>query len=147
MTERRSRPAEEDDDEDNTLSLAAMEEQVYVHVRPELGPGLNPAAPCAGALAPQPALADGTLMDYKVGYNFALVGSEDIISGLSERAKAALPSLGAVVLPDSSETVINALNELGGRAMLVRPDHYLAGVASTSDEMSEIIIAMQSSLA
>lgn len=121
--------------------LASMDREDYKHmqVRPLLGPGLHSAtAKAGGALAPQPRLADGTLLDYKLGYNFGLVGDPELISNLPDKTVAILKALGTVFVPDDSDTVRDALARIGGAVMLIRPDRYLVGLAGSVTEIEDM---------
>lgn len=127
--------------------LTAMERHDYVQARPALGPGVFAVADRrGGTLSPQPRLSDGGLLDYRVGYNFALVGDPGLIDGLSARAKSALDDLGAVIVPDDGEAVREALAALGGAVMLVRPDRYLVGVADSVAELEQMVAGLSASL-
>jgi len=119
--------------------LAAMGRQDYVAARPPLGPGVHAARSKGGILAPQPRLADGSLLDYRVGYNFALVGDPALISSLSAKAVASLAALGTAIVPDASDTVRATLARLGAAVMLVRPDRYLFGVADSASDVDALI--------
>ncbi|HEY0685612.1 MAG TPA: bifunctional 3-(3-hydroxy-phenyl)propionate/3-hydroxycinnamic acid hydroxylase [Steroidobacter sp.] len=127
--------------------LAAMPRHDYAQARPPLGPGVY-ASPgrAGGTLAPQPLLADGRLLDYRVGYNFALVGDPALIAGLSAKTAAALERLATVLVPDDSPAVHDALTKLGGAVMLVRPDRYLVGVADSVSEIDAVVARLTDSL-
>jgi 3-(3-hydroxy-phenyl)propionate hydroxylase len=127
--------------------LAAMPRQDYAQARPPLGPGVHAGpAKAGGRLSPQPRLADGTLLDYRVGYNFALVGDPALMSSLSSQAAAALQAVGTVIVPDDGETVREALALVGGAVMLVRPDRYLVGVTNTISEIEAMAAELAQSL-
>ena len=108
--------------------------------RPLLGAGLHGNAPApAGRLGPQPRLKCGSLLDDIVGANFAVIGQPDLIDGIENETKMHLRSLNAIILRDDGDAVKRAVQELGGAVMVVRPDHYLLGVANTSREIDDIV--------
>lgn len=123
--------------------LAQIKDQEYGGIRPPLGQGLHdPETPQAGILSPQPRLSDGQLLDAYVGYQFALVGDPVLLGEVSPSTAAALDNLKVVRVADNCESVARALAALGGRAMLVRPDRYLVGVASTAAELDAIVASL-----
>ncbi|ASW01337.1 bifunctional 3-(3-hydroxy-phenyl)propionate/3-hydroxycinnamic acid hydroxylase [Paraburkholderia aromaticivorans] len=102
----------------------------FVTPQPRLGEGahLGPAQPLAGSIAAQPRLSDGRLLDDAVGYRFALVVSPSILHGdpgLAERA--ALTDI--ALIADGGAAVRAWFAEIGARAVLIRPDRYIHGVA------------------
>lgn len=122
--------------------LAAMKGQQFDHTqaRPHVDGGLHMASAVAGGeLSPQPVVASGKLLDYEVGYNFALVGDPDVIAAVSDDARTALEDLGAVILPDESSAVKAAVGSLGGSVMFLRPDRYLLGVTSSASEVNAMV--------
>lgn len=122
--------------------LASFTPTMHTLDRPYLGAGVHiGTVPPAGALSPQPRLADGTLLDEKIGTNFAVVGDPDIIAGIHGDSRKILETLGAAVIADSSDSVEAALARVGGRVMVIRPDRYLLGVASTSADLDRIVAA------
>lgn len=94
----------------------------------------------------QAVVADGRRLDDAVGYNFALVGDPGTVSRLSPASTARLDRLGAAVVADDSETVRDALARIGGTAMLVRPDRYLIGVASSPGEVEQLVARASAAL-
>jgi 3-(3-hydroxy-phenyl)propionate hydroxylase len=100
-------------------------------IQPPLGPGLHGEAPSpAGTLSAQPRLADGRRLDDAVGYRFAL---------LATRALAAPVKNAHVLVAEDEPAVSRYLGELGAEAVLVRPDRYILGAASTRGALEEII--------
>ena len=126
-----------------------MQRRDYEHgkSRPILGPGLHPAwAKGGGRLGPQPRLAEGRLLDYEVGYEFALIGDPAVISSLSRGTTDSLQVLKAAVVADGSDTVRKALEPFGGSVILVRPDRYLIGAASSAAEVEALVRHVTESL-
>jgi 3-(3-hydroxy-phenyl)propionate hydroxylase len=97
--------------------------------QPRLGPGLHDGVEPAGSIGEQPALADGRRLDDLAGYHYALL----IESAFAIEARALLDDRACV---DDRIAVIVAdgpaagwLARLGVRAVLLRPDRYVAGTA------------------
>lgn len=83
---------------------------------PRLGGHEGRAEP-AGRIAPQPVLADGRLLDEVLGLEFGVLATADFEGEVA----------GAVVVRDAA--LAEWLFELGARAVVVRPDRYVLGVA------------------
>ena len=97
-------------------------------IAPRIGPGLQPEAPPpAGTLSVQPRLPDGTLLDDAAGDRFVVAAEPELLDGLDAGA--------AYVLADPAPL----LEAHGGRAVVVRPDRYLLGVAETRDELAALL--------
>ena len=106
---------------------------------PRLGPGLHgSAAAPAGTRAEQPKLADGQRMDDRAGYRFAVLAAPDFAATLPLDTRAALNDLDAVVVTADGEASAY-LARLNTRAIVVRPDRHILGVASTADELDLIL--------
>ncbi len=110
--------------------------QILAAVRPRLGPGLqgDSEAP-AGALAPQPRLRDGRLMDDVAGGEFALLAKDDIVEAATSATRDALARARVRIFTDEA---LGWLDEIGAQAALIRPDHYVLGVAHRPDELDAI---------
>jgi len=108
-------------------------------IAPLLGPGLHgDAPPPAAARAAQPRLDDGTLLDDRVGYHFAVLATRRFID--------ALPAARRELFADRDPTLINAdgeaadyLGNLGVEAVVIRPDRHVLGVASTAAELTAVL--------
>jgi len=106
---------------------------------PRLGPGLHgDAEPPAGARAEQPRLADGTRLDDRAGYGFALLAAPELAAKLPPRTRALLADLGAIVVPADGEAE-SCLARAGTRAMVIRPDRHILGVADTPQELDAVL--------
>ncbi|KAA1002396.1 bifunctional 3-(3-hydroxy-phenyl)propionate/3-hydroxycinnamic acid hydroxylase [Paraburkholderia panacisoli] len=96
--------------------------------QPRLGDGYHDAAQ-GGQIAPQPCGADGARLDDAVGYRFALVALDE----LAQHAQAALDTerdQPVVVVPAGDGALRDWLASTGARAVLLRPDRYVYGVAN-----------------
>lgn len=132
-------------------AMAASEEEPAVFraeaLRPRLGPGVrDDASELAGTLSAQPRTASGRLLDDVVGYRFAVVGDPAVLSGATDRTKAALESLGAHVLREFSGEVRDWVTGLGAAAVIIRPDRYLFGAAGNPAELNALVAALETAL-
>lgn len=106
---------------------------------PRLGPGLHgSAAAPAGTRAEQPKLGDGQRMDDRAGYRFAVLIASDLANTLSRETLAMLENLNAVVVPADGDASAY-LTRIGARAIVVRPDRHILGVAKSTDEIDMIL--------
>ncbi len=104
--------------------------EIFSFPQPALGPGARDAAPPpVGQVFPQPRLDDGRLLDEATGVRFAVLGERSRIAAAAPATRAAWARLGAVVLPDASREIAAWLGEHGARAVLLRPDRYIFGLA------------------
>jgi 3-(3-hydroxy-phenyl)propionate hydroxylase len=118
---------------------------------PRLESGLLGGEPCSarGTLFPQPRLAlsggDSVLMDLQFGYGWRLVMDASL------PLPAASPRLTVVSLStrgffETDGVVAGWMRHNGCHAALVRPDHYVYGVAETSHELSRLLVQWQATL-
>jgi len=113
--------------------------EIFEFPSPRLGPGLQGAEPPpAGLPFPQPRLEDGRWLDEVLGNRLAVIGVPDVIHGVGEDAQHRWKSLDAVVLDRPDRTLADWLDAHRARAMVLRPDRYVMGVAQTSDELERI---------
>jgi 3-(3-hydroxy-phenyl)propionate hydroxylase len=106
---------------------------------PRLGHGLNgDAPPPAGTRAAQPRLADGTLLDDCVGYRFAVLASPRLMDALTAAARARLAA-GDVVAVTAEGKAADYLAELDTGAVVIRPDRYILGTATTPAELDAVL--------
>jgi 3-(3-hydroxy-phenyl)propionate hydroxylase len=109
----------------------------YPH--PRLGPGLHGDAPePAGTISSQPRLPDGRLMDDEIGFRFAVIGERDVVNGVSSQTAEDWKSIDTAILCDAGDEVAQWVASLGARAVILRPDRYILGAASSSNELEVI---------
>jgi 3-(3-hydroxy-phenyl)propionate hydroxylase len=102
--------------------------------RPRLGPGDHDGGESSGRIAEQPWLADGSRLDDRIGYRHALLIEPALASQVT------LPSDGSLaVLPGLDAGCREWLARLGARAILIRPDRYLAGTAANATELAGLL--------
>jgi len=103
--------------------------------KPHLGPGLHDDGAPAGTLAPQPLVDRDCRLDDVVGWRFTLIADDE----LAGWARVASPE-GLVVLEASrSADLADSLHEMGARAVLIRPDRYVAGIARDATELADLL--------
>jgi 3-(3-hydroxy-phenyl)propionate hydroxylase len=124
-------------------AVAARDREMTAAIRefrtpqPRLGPGWH-SGPAGGQVGSQPVYEDGSRFDDAVGYRFALVADE----GMARRAQEALTRTQherVVVVPATSDVLRTWLAELGVRALLLRPDRYIGGVAHDATELDALL--------
>ncbi|HUS95656.1 MAG TPA: bifunctional 3-(3-hydroxy-phenyl)propionate/3-hydroxycinnamic acid hydroxylase, partial [Hyphomicrobiaceae bacterium] len=108
-------------------------------IAPALGPGLSAGdIGHTGALAWQLRLADGRLLDDLAGYHFVLICDRDVWRhDASNREHFEAESM-HVVFADVEPAAAEYLTMLGVRAVLLRPDRYILGTASSPAELSAL---------
>jgi 3-(3-hydroxy-phenyl)propionate hydroxylase len=117
----------------------AGQPEIFQFPAPRLGPGvwLGEQAPVAQVF-PQPTLANGHLLDTLLGLNFAVLGEDTVLAEVSEDTRERWKAQGVVALPARDPEVKAWLDQQGVRAVLLRPDRYILGVAQTSAELDRI---------
>lgn len=110
--------------------------------RPRLGPGLAGEGPDAGTISDQPLLADGSRMDDRIGYRFALVGVAEEVEELAPACRRALDLLDIVTVT-ASGPVGDWLDDRGARLMLIRPDRYILASFATAQACEAFIVDLR----
>jgi 3-(3-hydroxy-phenyl)propionate hydroxylase len=108
---------------------------------PALGPGLHEGDrdERAGRLSLQPILADGTRLDDVTGTRFVVATTRDLHDTLPEDLKQALDDDGDVVTLLDPSKVADLLASVSAAALVIRPDHYILGVADTATDLERLI--------
>jgi 3-(3-hydroxy-phenyl)propionate hydroxylase len=107
-------------------------------ITPRLEKGLHgDALAPAGTRAAQPRLGDGTLLDDKVGYRFAVLANKP----LAEALGPAVPHVqfGELAVVTATGPAEEYLTELRAEAVVIRPDRYILGVASSPAELNAVL--------
>jgi 3-(3-hydroxy-phenyl)propionate hydroxylase len=117
----------------------AGQPEIFQFPAPRLGPGvwLGEQAPVAQVF-PQPTLANGHLLDTLLGLNFAVLGEDTVLAEVSEDTRERWQAQGVVTVPARDPEVKAWLDQQGVRAVLLRPDRYILGVAHSSAELDRI---------
>jgi 3-(3-hydroxy-phenyl)propionate hydroxylase len=113
-------------------ALAKREQEKFVTPQPRLGPGFHDGSAHAGQVSAQPRLADGKRLDDIAGYHAVLLATPK----LSEFAGGRHENL--VVIAADSEASQEYLKTLDAEAVLIRPDRYIYGTASRTDELERL---------
>lgn len=120
-------------------SAASGEPVRMSSIKPRLGAGLAPGwnGP-AGSIAPQPRLGDGTRLDDHVGYRFTAVMRPDVAATLPDATRSRLADRDIVVVADDAPEHLSWLDEHDAVAVVVRPDRYVLGAASSVQQLDAL---------
>lgn len=110
---------------------------------PPLGPGMHgdgEVEPPTAIRAAQAMLADGTRLDDVTGWRFLVAADPEILAELPEADRVFLEDEGLVhVFSEPREEVRQLLEQHGShRALVVRPDRYVLGVADDAAGLHEV---------
>jgi 3-(3-hydroxy-phenyl)propionate hydroxylase len=108
-------------------------------ITPRLESGLHGDAPApAGTRASQPRLGDGVLLDDKVGYRFAVLANKRFAAALGPTVRYCQfdEEIAVVTATGPAEEYLAGLR---AEAVVVRPDRYILGVASTPAEVNAVL--------
>jgi 3-(3-hydroxy-phenyl)propionate hydroxylase len=106
---------------------------------PPLGRGLHgDAPPPAATRAAQPTLEDGALLDDRVGYRFAVLASRRLVEALPGETREALDDNDTVLVAATGKAA-DYLADLRVGAVVIRPDRYILGVASSPAELDAVL--------
>lgn len=109
--------------------------QTFATPQPSLGEGAHDGTHHAGRLGEQPVLADGSRLDDHIGYRPVLL----VDPAWSADARSFAGTV-PVVTADSA-ALRQWLERLGVRAVLVRPDRYVAATANDRSELQRLVRA------
>jgi 3-(3-hydroxy-phenyl)propionate hydroxylase len=117
----------------------AGQPEIFQFPTPRLGPGiwLGEQAPVAQVF-PQPTLANGHLLDTLLGLNFAVLGEDSVLAQVSEDTRERWLAQGVVTVAARDPEVKAWLDQQGVRAVLLRPDRYILGLAQNSADLDRI---------
>jgi 3-(3-hydroxy-phenyl)propionate hydroxylase len=77
-------------------------------------------------------------MDDALGFRFAVIGASAVVDGVSAATREAWDCFDTTVLTDAGEEVDEWLSSLEASAVILRPDRYILGVASSSADLDAI---------
>jgi 3-(3-hydroxy-phenyl)propionate hydroxylase len=108
---------------------------------PPLGPGLHEGGrdERAGRLSVQPVLPDGRRLDDLVGARFLLAATPALLDGLTPEVRAAVDADPETVVLMAPDEVSELLTTAGAGAVVIRPDHYVLGLADTTAERDALL--------
>lgn len=121
----------------------AGQPEIFEFPAPRLGPGVwqGVCAPVAH-IFPQPMLADGRLLDSLLGLNFAVIGEPRLLEGVRQETREKWQAQGLVILPASDPEITGWLHKHRVRAVMLRPDRYIAGVALTEQDLDRLSVLL-----
>ncbi len=113
--------------------------EIFQFPAPRLGPGLGRGQhEQVGQIFPQPLLADGRLLDTLLGLNFAVLGDAEVLHAVTGHTREQWLAQGVVVRADADPEVQDWLRTHGVRAVILRPDRYIMGVARDAAELDAL---------
>ena len=117
----------------------AGQPEIFQFPAPRLGPGLwqGNAAPVAQVF-PQPMLADGRLLDAAVGLHFAVLAEPSVLAEVADSTRKTWSAHGLIEIPAIDSEVSAWLQQQGVKAVLLRPDRYILGVAQSAADLDRI---------
>lgn len=105
---------------------------------PQLGPGLRcDGAEPVGQVFPQPRLDDGRRLDDVAGGRFAMVTDQAFRATLPASISEQCAALGICIVDAPSKSITASLAANNARAVLIRPDAYIAAIATTPSDLVE----------
>lgn len=122
--------------------FVAGDPETFTYPAPVLGPGVHVGGPPAGSVFPQPALDDGRLLDEATGSRFAVLGDVQTLDGVNATTGERWRQIDAAVLPAPGAGVGEWLASHGARAVVLRPDRYVMGVARSAAELDALSAAL-----
>lgn len=125
--------------EERDRRFRAGQPTVFEFPAPGLGPGLLAGSqPPVGQPFPQPLLDDGRLLDEHLGIHFAVIARDAAAAQVSEATRAHWKRSGAVVVSASDGPLRDWLDSHGLQAVLVRPDRYILGTATSAEALDAL---------
>jgi 3-(3-hydroxy-phenyl)propionate hydroxylase len=123
-------------------AVAARDREMTAAIRefrtpqPRLGPGWHAGA-AGGQIGPQPVYEDGSRFDDAVGHRFALVADEALIRHAEDTLTSEQRARVAIV-PATCDALRAWLADADARAVMLRPDRYVGGVAHGVDDLNAL---------
>lgn len=113
--------------------------EIFEFPAPRLGPGVWLGEGAAvGVVAPQPWLDDGRGLDAAIGDRWAVIAAPALLDAVGESTRAWWQWHDVAVLPATDQAVAAWLQQLGTAAVLLRPDRYVAGLASDAPSLERL---------
>jgi 3-(3-hydroxy-phenyl)propionate hydroxylase len=115
--------------------------EVFHFPAPKLGPGFpgvgSDIGP-TGQIFPQPRLANGDLLDQRIGARFAVIATQELLDSVSAATKQAWRHWAAQSLGIESTELEQWFNSQGVKAVILRPDRYILGVAQSQPQLEAL---------
>ncbi len=120
--------------------------EVFHFPAPKLGKGFvdavntrnAPSSGPVGQIFPQPRFANGELLDKTLGMHFAIISTESLLATVSASSKAAWKHWEAQIVRIEGAELQEWFNSQGVKAVILRPDRYILGVANTLPEFEAL---------
>jgi 3-(3-hydroxy-phenyl)propionate hydroxylase len=113
--------------------------QLFSFPSPALGAGAHSGGPIPVATVfAQPRLADGRLLDEALGVRFAVIGARELLEGAAPETRRRWQALDVATLPDPGGELEAWLQRQGARAVVLRPDRYVFGLAANQAELERL---------
>ena len=112
--------------------------EAAVATPPPLGPGFHSGGHLGGQRAVQPSVPEGRFDD-RIGDRFLLAGRAELLGSTAHGLYEALTDDVVLVLDENDPGVEELLAKSGADAVLIRPDRYVYGTASTAEELAVLI--------
>lgn len=117
--------------------------EIFEFPSPRLGPGvLFGNGPLVGQPFVQPELDNGHLLDLRLGTRFAVIARETLLNGVSDETRGIWSDEGVVVLVAQDASLLEWLDRHRLDAVVLRPDRYIMGVATSPGELDAITARM-----
>jgi 3-(3-hydroxy-phenyl)propionate hydroxylase len=111
--------------------------------KPLLGRGFHAGkSSLIGQMTPQPFLPDGRRLDDRIGDRFGLLMTASAAASLSGEARTQFAASGIELIDDHCPQLQAWLDACGCLAVLVRPDRYVFGAATSHDELRALLTAL-----
>jgi 3-(3-hydroxy-phenyl)propionate hydroxylase len=108
-------------------------------ITPRLGRGLHgDAPPPAASRAMQPRLPDGRLFDEHVGYRYAVLADRRFVDALPADTRTTFDGAEIALIMAEGEAAAY-LADLRTKAVVIRPDRHILGIASTPAELRAVL--------
>lgn len=125
----------------------AGQPEIFQFPQPRLGAGLWQGDHAAvGRVFPQPLLDDGRRLDAVTGERFALMAEPALLASLSPALQAQASAADVLLLPARDAALADWLVQQGVRAVLLRPDRYVLGVANDTPALQALMKLLPAAL-
>ncbi|MBF2714119.1 bifunctional 3-(3-hydroxy-phenyl)propionate/3-hydroxycinnamic acid hydroxylase [Agrobacterium vitis] len=123
--------------------LAIDADNVFEYPRPQLGQGIWDQGPAPnGRLFPETRLRDGRFLEERIGGRFAVLGDASQLELVDPSIRGIWEDLSAIMIDDLSAELIATLADWNVKAVILRPDGYVFGVADDSAGLSKLTLQL-----
>ncbi|OSP93255.1 3-(3-hydroxyphenyl)propionate hydroxylase [Burkholderia pseudomallei] len=126
--------------------LAAAPRQMQ-SLNPRLGDSaLRLCEHVSGMVSAQPVLSSGIRLDTRADCNFAVLAKPGLLGESQRDALQELYSYPVTIIEDDSLETAQWLDALGAAAVVIRPDRYVFGTASTPAQLQALLVRLNEAL-